>query len=58
MALTRKLQKTNRGQYTLTVPKQLIDLLDWNTQSVIEFGFDKGKITLQKIKPKKVEKND
>lgn len=50
MSLTRKLQKTNRDQYTLTIPKSLIDLLKWNEQSIIEFGFDKGKITLSKIK--------
>jgi len=52
MALTRRLQKTNRDQYTLTIPKSLIEILDWNEQDGIEFGFDGGKITLQKAKRK------
>lgn len=64
MALTRRLQKTNRDQYTLTIPKQLIELLNWNEKNTIEIGFEDGKITLQKTnssgkeKSKKVSKNE
>lgn len=58
MALTRRLQKTNRDQYTLTIPKSLIEILDWNEKSEIEIGFDGSKITLQKSKSKKGGKNE
>ena len=47
MALTRKLQRTKKDQYTLTIPKSIIHLLDWKEQDRIEFGFDDGKITLK-----------
>jgi hypothetical protein len=50
MALTRKLQRTKKDQYTLTVPKSVVHLLKWNEQDLIEFGFEDGKITLKKHK--------
>jgi bifunctional DNA-binding transcriptional regulator/antitoxin component of YhaV-PrlF toxin-antitoxin module len=48
--IKRKLQKTNKDQYTLTIPKTLVKILDWNDKDEIEFGFEKGKITLKKKK--------
>lgn len=51
--LTRRLQKTNKDQYLLTIPKHLVDLLNWQQKSSIEFGFTDGKITLKVRKPEK-----
>jgi len=48
--LARKLQKTNKDQYTLTIPKTLVQLLKWKDKDEIEFGFEKGKITITKEK--------
>lgn len=55
MNLTRKLQKTNKEQYILTIPKNIVQLLNWKDKDAIEFGMDKGKITMAKIKGKKGE---
>ena len=44
----RKLQVTPKGQYTLTLPKNIIQLLQWQTHDIIIFGFDHGKINLSK----------
>ena len=44
--LSRKLQKTNKDQYILTIPKQLVDLLGWKNKDKVEFGFENGKIVL------------
>jgi len=58
--LSRRLQKTNKDQYILTIPKQLVDLLGWKEKNRIEFGFEDGKITLrrdvQKISRRKKRK--
>jgi len=48
--LTRKLQKTSKDQYILTIPKTLVQLLEWKDKETIEFGFEKGKITITKAK--------
>ena len=48
--LSRRLQKTNKDQYILTIPKHLVDLLEWHDKDKIEFGFEDGKITLRKKK--------
>ncbi|MEM4263960.1 MAG: AbrB/MazE/SpoVT family DNA-binding domain-containing protein [Candidatus Woesearchaeota archaeon] len=48
MKLTRKLQKTNKDQFTLTIPKALVQILDWKDKDVIEFGLERGKITITK----------
>jgi antitoxin component of MazEF toxin-antitoxin module len=46
--LVRKLQKTNKDQFILTIPKTLVQLLKWKNKDEIEFGFEKGKITITK----------
>ena len=56
MKLARKLQKTNKDQFTLTIPKTLVQLLNWKDKDEIEFGFEKGKITITKEKEKGVKK--
>jgi bifunctional DNA-binding transcriptional regulator/antitoxin component of YhaV-PrlF toxin-antitoxin module len=50
MALTRRLQRTNKDQYTLTIPKALVDLLAMKEQDELEFSLEEGKITLKKTK--------
>ncbi|MBD3362006.1 hypothetical protein GF358_04425 [Candidatus Woesearchaeota archaeon] len=50
MKITRKLQKTSKDQYILTIPKTLVHLLNWKDKDEIEFGFQKGKITITKGK--------
>ncbi|MBI2564682.1 AbrB/MazE/SpoVT family DNA-binding domain-containing protein [Candidatus Woesearchaeota archaeon] len=44
--LKRKLQKTNKDQYILTIPKALVEVLNWKDKEVIEFIFDADKIVL------------
>ncbi|MBN1645379.1 hypothetical protein JW851_05090 [Candidatus Woesearchaeota archaeon] len=56
MRLTRKLQKTSKDQFILTIPKNLVQILNWKNQDEIEFGFEKGKITITKAKGKKSDK--
>ena len=48
MQLTRTLQKTNKDQFTLTIPKNLVQILKWKNKDKIEFGFERGKITITK----------
>jgi len=50
--ITRKLQRTSSDQYTLTIPKTLVNLLGWNEQDEIEFGFEIEKLMLKKVKKK------
>lgn len=47
--LSRRLQRTNKDQYTLTIPKQLVQLLGWNQKQEITFGFEKGKINISPV---------
>lgn len=47
--LRRRLQRTNKDQYTLTIPKQLVQLLGWSTKQQILFGFEKGKIQISPV---------
>ena len=54
--LIRRLQRTNKDQYLLTTPKHLVDLLNWQQKSSIEFGFSDGKITLKARKIEKMKK--
>ena len=54
--ITRRLQKTPKDQYTLTIPKTLVQILGWNDKDEIEFGFEKGKLTLKRTKKGKEEK--
>ena len=46
--LARKLQCTNKGQYILTVPKNIVQLLSWHDKDLIYFLFDSGKLTISK----------
>lgn len=56
MKLSRRLQKTNKDQYVLTIPKTIVQLLNWKDKDEIEFGFEKGKITIAEAKEKGVNK--
>ena len=47
-SLSRKLQKTNKDQYTVTIPKALIALLGLKEQDELEFGLEGNKLTLKK----------
>lgn len=57
MNLTRKLQKTNKEQYILTIPKNIVQLLNWKDKDAIEFGFERGKLTITKEKGKKGDRS-
>lgn len=48
--IRRKLQKTPKDQYTLTIPKLLVQLLDWKDKDEIEFDVSKDKIVLRRVK--------
>lgn len=48
--IKRKLQRTPKDQYTLTIPKTLVGILGWLDKEKVEFGFEQGKITLKKVK--------
>jgi bifunctional DNA-binding transcriptional regulator/antitoxin component of YhaV-PrlF toxin-antitoxin module len=48
MGITRKLQRTAKDQYTLTVPKTLVQLLNWSEQDLVEFGLEGNTITIKK----------
>jgi len=44
----RKLQATGRKQYTLTIPKTLIEVLKWNSQDEITLELKGNEIVLRK----------
>ncbi len=48
MAITRKLQKTAKDQFTLTIPKTLVELLGLKEQDVIEFQLRGNELVLKK----------
>ncbi|MBS3148931.1 hypothetical protein J4219_08700 [Candidatus Woesearchaeota archaeon] len=50
--ITRKLQRTPKDQYILTIPKTLVKVLEWGDKDEIEFGFESGKLTLKRVKKK------
>jgi len=50
--ITRKLQRTPKDQYTLTIPKTLVQILGWDDKDEIEFIFEQNKLTLRKVKKK------
>jgi AbrB family looped-hinge helix DNA binding protein len=50
MALTRRLQRTKKDQYTVTIPKAIVELLGLKEQDVLEFSLDSEKIILKKHK--------
>ncbi len=48
MAIIRKLQKTSKDQFTLTIPKTLVELLGLKEQDVIEFQLKGNELILKK----------
>lgn len=50
--LSRKLQRTNKDQYTVTIPKALVDLLSWKEQSEITFNHKRNALALSKQRKK------
>ncbi len=50
--ITRKLQRTPKDQYTLTIPKTLVQILGWDDKDEIEFVFASDKLTLRRVKKK------
>jgi len=48
--ITRKLQRTPKDQYILTIPKTLVKILEWAEKDEIDFGFEQGKLTLRRVK--------
>ena len=50
--ITRKLQRTPKDQYILTIPKTLVKILEWADKDEIDFGYDDGKLTLKRVKKK------
>lgn len=57
LALTRKLQRTKKDQYTLTIPKALVELLGLKEQDELEFGLDGDNIVVKKSKKKRGARN-
>ncbi len=62
--LHRRLQKTNKEQYLLTIPKALVDILSWNDKDEIEFKLEKNEIKicrkeklLKKVEAEQVQRN-
>lgn len=45
----RRLQKTNKDQYTVTIPKTLVQVLGWNAKDQVSFSLLDGKVVLSKI---------
>ena len=50
--ITRKLQRTPKDQYILTIPKTLVQILGWDEGDKIEFGFSDNKLRMKKAKKK------
>lgn len=48
--ITRKLQRTPKDQYTVTIPKTLVQILGWDDKEEIEFIFEKDRLTLRRAK--------
>lgn len=47
----RRLQKTNKDQYTLTIPKTLVEVLGWDAQDQLSFSMQGSTIVLSKVVP-------
>jgi len=45
----RKLQKTAKGQYTITIPPQVVRMLGWKKGDTIQLLLDAGDIRHRKI---------
>lgn len=50
MVTKRKLQKTEKDQYTLTIPKILVEILKLKAQDEIEIELQGEKLVLKKHK--------
>lgn len=49
--MKRTLQKTNKDQYILTIPKSLCEIKKWNGGDEISFSISKNnKIIIEKLK--------
>lgn len=48
--LTRRLQRTKKDQYTLTIPKALVELLGLKEQDLLAFSLSGDRISLAKVK--------
>ncbi|MBS3176807.1 hypothetical protein J4457_06255 [Candidatus Woesearchaeota archaeon] len=46
-ALVRRLQRTGRDQYILTIPKHLVQILRWQEHQLLSFGFEKGRLSVE-----------
>tara|TARA_Y100000310_G_scaffold249702_1_gene255778 strand:- start:447 stop:611 length:165 start_codon:yes stop_codon:yes gene_type:complete len=47
-ALSRKLQRTGKDQYTLTIPKALVQILHWKEQDDIQFELEGKTVKIKK----------
>lgn len=56
--LKRRLQKTNKDQYILTIPKALVDILDWKDKDEIKFSLEKGSIKISQASTYKRKNGD
>jgi bifunctional DNA-binding transcriptional regulator/antitoxin component of YhaV-PrlF toxin-antitoxin module len=50
VAIKRKLQRTKKDQYTITIPKALVDILGLEAQDVLEFTLKDEQLILKKRK--------
>lgn len=48
--MNRKLQQMKTGQMFVILPKQAMQMLDWNKGDYIKLSFDKNKVVLEKNK--------
>lgn len=48
MEMKRRLQRMKAGQMFITLPIQIMKMMDWNKGDEIKFSFDKNKIILEK----------
>src|SRR3989344_4057871 len=47
-SLQRVLQRNNKDQYTLTIPKHVVQILSWNDKDEVAFNFEQGKLFINK----------
>ncbi len=45
--IKRKLQRTPKDQFTLTIPKTLVKILNWKDKEEISFDFVDGELVLE-----------
>jgi antitoxin component of MazEF toxin-antitoxin module len=50
--VARKLQRTPKDQFTLTIPKTLVQVLGWNDKDEIKFSFEEGEVVIWRVKKK------